>query len=92
MLPQQFCYEPDIANVTLNENMVRVSSGVREIVTISGISELIQIDDGPEPERKPLEDEIGADETSATRDEHGHVTGHCLSVTSGCNCYHIRFF
>ena len=78
VLAQQFCRKLDIANVTLDENMVRIFANARKAVAIPGISELIQIDDGPEPEGKPVEDEIGADETSTTRDEHGPLTGHSL--------------
>lgn len=91
MLGQQFGNDPDVANIALNEDMMRISYDAREVVTISCISEFIQNDDGPEPERKPVENKIGADETSATRDEHGPLTRHPLRSTGGFNCAHVRF-
>ena len=91
MFGQQFGNELDIANVALNENMTRISYDARKAVTISSISEVIQIDDGPEPERKPVEDKIGADESSTTRDEHGPLARHSLRSSGGFNCAHVRF-
>src|SRR5215472_9222134 len=69
---RRLCSE-GVANVALNELIFRILCDCIEIFQISGVSQLVVVDDGiilAETER--VANEIRADETCATRNENSH--------------------
>jgi hypothetical protein len=57
---------PDIA---LHKDMPRLRGETGEVFKIAGVGQLVEIDDGLAVRGQPVQDEIGADKTSASSDQ-----------------------
>jgi len=55
-----------VCYVSLDEDMALVRAGITEIHEVSGMSQLVEIDDGRLLALRPMPDKIGPDETCAT--------------------------
>ena len=86
ILWEQTIDQRSIAKVALNEDMSGVAFEWREVLSITGISQGIKVDD-PLIRRcgvlEPLEDEMTADETGATRDQYHLSPFHFSIFASG---------
>ena len=66
VLGEQFGDEVEIADVTLDEEVARVTLQSGEVLEVAGVSQRVEVDDRFIRLRQPVEDEIATDKTSAT--------------------------
>lgn len=65
MLSQQALDQGGISNVALHKNMARITLQGRQILQVTGIGQLVEVDHGFIRMRQPVEHKIGADEARA---------------------------
>ena len=77
---EQFWDQRAVANVTVDEAVVRAFLDAGQVFRIAGIGERVQIDDAIfRMMLAPVMNEVGADEAGAAGDEYGfHVNLLCL--------------
>jgi len=66
-------YQLSIANVTLDELMARVVLKRGQVMTVTRVGQLVQIDQPLRIGRKPAVDKVTADKAGAAGDEDGHA-------------------
>ena len=69
VLGEQFGDEVEVADVTLDEGVARVSLERGEVFEVAGVGQRIEVDDGLVGMGQPVEDEVAADEAGAACDE-----------------------
>ena len=70
---QQFGQQRSITNVTLHKHMLRIVFQGSQGLQITGVGELVEIDDFFIAVRHPVQDKIGTNEACAAGNENGHV-------------------
>jgi hypothetical protein len=78
VLRKQTQYLFVIAYVALNEYVPWIAIQAAQVFEIAGVCELVEVDDRLARPFKPVEDEIGTDESSTTCNEKRHVKGPTL--------------
>src|SRR6185437_13159595 len=68
MCDQQLGNEFTIANVALQKSISAIGRNIGEIRGVSGVGQLVEIDDSGSFRSKPLQDEIRSDETCPAGD------------------------
>ena len=71
--PQKITNQLSIADISMHERVARIRRNLSQIPKISGIGKLVQIDNRGAFSSKPLQDEIGADETGSSSNQNGVV-------------------
>ena len=66
MLREHFPNCVAITDVSTNKMIIRMVGDRHQVLQISGISELVEIDHGPDVQPKPVQHEIRADKPGAT--------------------------
>ena len=79
VLRQQSGKQGGVADVALDEDMVRIPLQGRQVVHIAGVGELVQVDNGFVGCGEPVQYEVAADKASSASHKKGH--GVVLSVT-----------
>ena len=71
VLGEQFGNEFGIPYVTAHEGMPWITINGDKVLQIAGVGQLIEINDGILPERDPIENKVGTNESGAAGDEDG---------------------
>ena len=92
VLRQQAIDQGAVTDVALHEDMARVALQAGQVVQVAGIGELVEVDDALRVAGKPVEYEVGADETGASGDEDHGMNQKCAEgkvsdyPTAPCCC------
>jgi hypothetical protein len=74
------------ADVAVDEDVARVALQRGQALEVARVRQRVEVDDGLADGRKPVEDEVGADEAGAAGDEnHSNLSRHALAAI-------MRFF
>lgn len=72
VLGQQARHQGAVANVALHEQVARIALQPRQRFQVARVGQLVEVDDALLRVRQPVENEVGADEASASGDENSH--------------------